>query len=102
MISTFRLQQAYINLYKQFRNYIWDYNKVEMLANLEMAIFKACPDITECKMLFNTLKINIQDIVSEDEDFKEVIDDFSELLDSDTEIYCPITVIKERVQDEDK
>lgn len=101
MISTFRLQQGYINLYKQFRNYIWDYANIETLCNLELAVFRACPDISECRILFNTLKSNIQDILSDDEDFKEAVDEFSELLD-DTEAYCPIIAIKERIQDEDK
>ena len=102
MISASRLQQAYIDLYKQFRNYIWDYKDVEMLANLEFAIFKACPDIIECKNLFDCLKIDVMDVSLEDEDFQQAIDDFSELINNETSIYCPITVIRERIQDEDK
>ena len=102
MISVFQLQQKYINLYKQFRDYIWDYDTVEMLANLEIAIFKACPNIYECKNLFNTLRSNIQDVILEDEDLNEAVQDFSDLLDENSDVYCPVNIIKERIQNEDQ
>ena len=49
MLNSSELQQSYIKLYKALRNYIWPYNKVELLGFLEVAVYDRFPDIDKVK-----------------------------------------------------
>ena len=82
MISSAILQRAYDDLYIEVRKYFWSYDAVVALAELEIATYKACPDIEEIKRALNSFKYYAHDVLLDDEDLAKTFDDFEDLLDS--------------------
>ena len=72
MISAKDLQRAYVNLYRQLRNYVWDVDTVEHLANFEIAVYSRFPDLAEIKRLFEILKKDTADVVEMEQEDSEV------------------------------
>lgn len=97
MIAAAMIQQAYIDLYKQIRNYIWDYDTVVKLAELEVAAYMAFPDIDKVRYALDQLKIelNSSDVYAEDEDLQKAVDDFSETLDGADQVFYGLEVPQE-------
>ena len=60
MITTNDLQRLYVDMYKQIREYLWPFRIVEALADLEIACYKAFPDIDEVKKCFRRLSSEIK------------------------------------------
>lgn len=103
MIAAAMIQQAYIDLYKQIRNYIWDYDTVVKLAELEVAAYMAFPDIDKVRYALDQLKmeLNSSDVYAEDEDLQKAVDDFSETLDGADQVFYGLEVPQE-IQYKDK
>lgn len=97
MIAAAMIQQAYIDLYRQIRNYIWDYDTVVKLAELEVASYMAFPDIDKVRYALDQLKIelNSSDVYAEDEDLQKAVDDFSETLDGADQVFYGLEVPQE-------
>ena len=97
MIAAAMIQQAYIDLYRQIRNYIWDYDTVVKLAELEVAAYMAFPDIDKVRYALDQLKIelNSSDVYAEDEDLQKAVDDFSETLDGADQVFYGLEVPQE-------
>lgn len=97
MIAAAMIQQAYIDLYKQIRNYIWDYDTVVKLAELEVAAYMAFPDIDKVRYALDQLKVelNSSDVYAEDEDLQKAVDDFSETLDGADQVFYGLEVPQE-------
>ena len=72
MISAKDLQRAYVNLYRQLRNYVWDVDTVEHLANFEIEVYNRFPDLAEIKRLFEILKKDTADVVEMEQEDSEV------------------------------
>ena len=102
MISVFKIQQKYNDLYTQFRNYIWNYDIVEKFVDLELECYKACPDVLKIRNILTMLESKIHDILMKDEDFKEVFDDFKDTVQEDDTSYYGIHVVNEVIQDENQ
>lgn len=102
MISVFELRRDYNKLYTQFRNYIWNYDIVEQFVDLEMEIYKACPDMFKLSDIMRKLKQNIQRIMDDDEDFQEAFDELEEIVDKNSDSYYAIHTVNEVIQDEDQ
>lgn len=97
MVSSAELQNAYNNLYIEVRKYFWSYQAVCALADLEIATYKACPDLDEIRHALNTFKIFTREVLPEDEDLEVAFDDFDELLDEDS-TYTILDRVNEVIQ----
>ena len=99
MIAASKLQNAYIDLYTCMRNYIWDFDTVSALADLETETYQAFPDIQSLNQKFTTLKqlVSCSDVFREDDDLKNVFDEYQEILSDDIEFYAGLKSYKEVV-----
>lgn len=89
------IQTAYQDLYVQLRRYIWDFDVVCMIADVEVESFKMMPSIPAVKGRLDLLKSRIFDIIREDEDLKKAVDKFYEVLNSGTECFARLQKVTE-------
>ena len=82
MISGNELQNAYIDLYSELRRYIWSYQDVRTLANLEIETFKRFPDIDQVRKYLNLMEMSARFVTNDDEDVMLAFQDFKDVLDS--------------------
>lgn len=97
MINVADLQNVYVNLYKQLRKYIWNFSVVEDIADLEISVYQACPNMTNVGMCFRQVRTDVYEVEREDEDLKKALDKFQEVLDSGTETFFKLTNVREVV-----
>lgn len=95
MINSADIQNRYIDIYKCVREYIWDFSVVEDLAELEIAIFKVCPNLIEIRSKLDKLSKDIVDVIREDENMKKSIDNLYDLLNEDSTWYTKLTKMEE-------
>lgn len=97
MIAAAILQSAYNDLYTQLRNYIWDYETVVKIADLEVATYMAFPDIDNIKRAFSKLSVDIKDsdIYSDDEKLQQALDEFDEKLQGADQLFYKLEVPQE-------
>lgn len=95
MISSLRIQSAYVDMYTQVRKYIWDFSTVEKLADLEVAVYKAFPSIQEISNCFDKLRLDLKLKENDDADLKNACEAFSNMLDSNNEIYLKVYQVNE-------
>ena len=94
MVSNTELQLAYVELYKQFRKYIWEFKIIKDLANLEIETYRAFPDMNVLSKYFGILYSEIRNILEEDEDLNKSFESFSQLLkDVEKTIYKGIDTL---------
>ena len=93
MISTNDIQRAYNDLYVELRKYIWGFEVVKAIADLEVASYTAFPDMAELKSVLSKLKMLIR-YDMDDEELKESFDKFEELIKDDPEIYLKLNEIE--------
>lgn len=80
MTSSAIIQNKYISLYKLLRNYLWNFQTVEDIAELEMECFRALPDVDRIKMKLNAVSNAAIYVIRDDDKLKECLDSFYELL----------------------
>lgn len=90
MISSKQLQNAYNTLYKCLREYIWPSNVVSCIADLEISVYRAFPDLKEVRNRYNQLKTSCLRYIDDDEYMKELFEDFREILDSSDVLYSKL------------
>ena len=97
MIAAAILQSAYNDLYTKLRNYIWDYETVVKIADLEVATYMAFPDIDNIKRAFSKLSVDIKDsdIYSDDEKLQQALDEFDEKLQGADQLFYKLEVPQE-------
>lgn len=95
MIGQHEIVNLYNKLYVCARNYIWNYYQVETLADLEVAIYKACPDIVEIRSALTRFYLACLDVIREDEEFKQAYEAMKDLIDSDKTIYTMLNKVEE-------
>lgn len=71
MITSVQLQNAYIQMYRCMREYIWPYEAVSALADLEVSIFCAFPNMYEVRNNLAKLYTEIHDVLIEDDKFND-------------------------------
>lgn len=88
LMSFNELQNRYIQLYKLLRNYIWEYDIVELIADLEVLTFTAFTDKEELKKALDALEraVRFTDVWKQDEQMQEQFGAFRDALDYDTAI----------------
>lgn len=92
MINSKDIQRAYNDLYIELRKYIWGFNIVEEIADLEVASYTAFPDREEIDKCLRKLKSSINNEIREDEDLEQSIKNFEELLKDDSQFYLKLIV----------
>ena len=97
MIAAAILQSAYNDLYIKLRNYIWDYETVVKIADLEVATYMAFPDIDNIRRAFSKLSVDIKDsdIYSDDEELQQALDEFDEKLQGADQLFYKLEVPQE-------
>lgn len=95
------LQSAYEWLYSRMRNYIWDLDVVEMLADVEVDTFDAFIDYEKAEKDFNKLYTAVKDVAdaNKDEELLKSADDFKKLIQDALEDESPAVFSLLKVQE---
>lgn len=96
MTSSVIIQNKYISLYKLLRNYLWNFQTVEDIAELEMECFRALPDVGRIKIKLNAVSNAAIYVIRDDDKLKECLDSFYELL-NDSSVCKKILISQEVV-----
>lgn len=94
------LQQSYNTLYSALRNYIWPMTTIEIIADLELEIYKAFPNLKTLDILCNKLFQSITDVISEDEELKAAYTELHRLVMSSSDTYVVMNKVNEVITDE--
>ena len=94
MTST-RLQQYYNRLYSLLRNYLWEYKTVQEICDLELACYKAIPDLNVVRIALRRVRQSSIDVTRGDEDLKEAFEAFESALHNATDVCLKVDVMKE-------
>ena len=100
MISSNEIQSAYIDLYVQFRKYIWPFRVVNLVVDLEIETFKLFPDLASLYKIFQELNREISSTSKDDQDFQSAIDAYEKLISRDCQLYAAIDFVREVISDE--
>ncbi|MBP5433588.1 hypothetical protein [Ruminococcus sp.] len=97
MIAAAIIQSAYNELYRNVRNYIWDYNTVEKLAELEAATYMAFPDLDKVRICSAKLKEELvrSDVYDDDEELQSAMEAFDKNLEGADSVFYGVTVPQE-------
>lgn len=95
MISLQDLKRNYVKFYTEVKNYIWPFDAVKDLAELEVAIFDRFPDMHNVRNLFNRFRSDIYNEIYEYEELKEAVDKFQEFIEKDDDIYSQLSAVTE-------
>ena len=103
LINIEDLRRLYIDLYVQVRKYIWPFDTVAHLVDVEMECYSAFPDMLKLRTAFGKLRSDVEAAVemSEDKELKDAIDAFQKLIDSDEEFFNLLEAVKEVLSYED-
>ena len=91
--SSILLRNAYDNLYKQLRRFIWSFDDVEKIADLEVISYTAFPDIDKLRKTFQSLRSSFREI--EDDDFQEEVKSFQDFINKADKFYLKVDVPNE-------
>ena len=101
MISSTDFQQAFVRLFSAMRKYVWEFNVIEMLADLEVAIYDAFMNVPNAKQVFEKLQKEVKYKVTDDEDLDDALAEMAELFDAaSTDSYYRLYQVQEAVKDE--
>lgn len=86
VITSSDLQVKYEQLYKFLMNFLWEFDTVQAIANLEIAIFKRFPDKDEMQRCLRNLKHDIyytyNELSKNDEvEFQEAVEDLEQAIE---------------------
>lgn len=99
MISSISIQTEYQKLYTQVRRYLWPFDVVELLAELEIACYEAFPEILSIRSKFVKLQRELADTAKDDEDLNKALTEFEEVINSDDTIYLTLNKVREVISE---
>ena len=99
MVNQAEIKQAYYDIYSALRNYIWPYNIVEGIAELEISAMQTCPNIPQIRGNLYGLKSALLDTIESDEQLSKAFDNFNNVLSAD-DYYVKLNAVNEVVADE--
>lgn len=103
IIDVHDISYAYIRLYRQLRNYIWPYETVEHIAELEIAIHNRFPNLQDVRKYFNLLCHDIDRSEVDDEDLDKAVEQFRSCIESDDNtVYAILPKTEEVFSNENK
>lgn len=100
MVSYADIRNAYIDLYREMRRYIWDFRIVEQLVEVEIDSFQTCVDMDKLREDLRILRQHINEVISDDEDLKDAIDAFQDIVDNETETFAKLYQVSEVLPNE--
>lgn len=95
MISANEIQKQYVALYKIIRNYIWPFRVINCLADLEIAVYEAFPDVSDINIKFQRLNAELRETAKEDEAMSKALKDFDKVLKDTDDIYAKLKQVNE-------
>lgn len=81
-VTQYDLRHAYEQFYERVRNYLWPYQVIEDLADVEVQIYTAFGDIDELRKKLSGLYSSFKEAFEDDEKFKKSYDSLKQLVDS--------------------
>ena len=90
MLSAKKLQNQYIKLYEQFRKYLWPFETVRYIAELEENIYKRFPDINYIRNVLRFLESDMRGELKDDEELKTEFDKMVDISNSSTEVFAKL------------
>lgn len=95
MISSITIQTQYQKLYSALREYLWPFDTVELIADLEIACYQAFPAIEDVKSRISNLRREISSVLKDDEELRTQFDEFEEMLNGQDTVYLTLNKVKE-------
>lgn len=100
MISNLDIQNYYVHLYECLRKYIWPFDVVEAIADLEVVCFQACPSLLEVSTRLAQLKSATREVAEGDEDLYTQFEMFESALGEADDVYTVLNQVHEVMHDE--
>ena len=99
LIPASKLQNSYVNIYTCMRNYIWDFQTVEALADLEIETYKRFPNLDVLASDFIKLKslVGSTDVYHDDDEFQKSFTKYENLLNDTDSIYADLKTFRKVV-----
>ena len=97
MIGSSILQTTYNRLYVQLRKYIWSFEAVNAIADLEISCYESFADLLAVRRNLDRVAQFARDIMKEDEDVKKAFDAFDDLLKNEDTMYVKLLAVKEDI-----
>lgn len=97
MISQNEIQSLYMDLYRSIRKYLWPFNTVVHIADLEIECYKAFPDIELLRDRLKVLSSDVASVSREDEELNDALEAFSDALNNVTTVYNKLNKFEEVV-----
>lgn len=90
------LQTLYNKLYAEFRNYVWEFDIVELLSDLEIEVYQVFPDVDKLNSKFQKLKrqVSFTDAF-QDDSLKDVFINFENAICDIDRLYADLRSFKE-------
>lgn len=95
MFNNMDIQNAYVTLYKELRRYIWGFDIVDAIAELEVASYRTCPDIDEVRGKYNQLEYLVKYVAEDDERLQKAMNDFNDVINSGETTYAILRKVNE-------
>lgn len=103
MISSQDYRNKYEPFYNEMRYYLWPYDVLEILGNLEVEIYTDFPDKDRLLQLFNKLRAQIRETMDEDDELRKAFVNLEKVITSEEEDgYYLISRVAEKNQEKDK
>lgn len=96
-ISSQDYRNIYEKLYDQVRNYLWPYQVLEVLADVETDIYNAFIDIDKLRIDFEKLKKAMKDVLIDDPLLQKYVTKMTDLLNEpvETTVFLGIPKVNE-------
>ena len=106
VITSSDIQVKYEQLYHFLMGFLWEFQTVQALANLEIAIFKRFPDKDEMQRCLRDLKNSIcytyNEMAQDDEsEFKETVEDLEQAIEDYDNTGLELYGVEEVIDDHD-
>lgn len=104
MRTSAKLQPLYNELYSNMRKYIWDYDTVATLVDVESETYRRFPNMDQLRRFTSNLKSRIigTSAYKDDDAFRQSLETFEESINDEDDLYAGIAVFKEVICNENK
>ena len=101
-ISSQDYRNVYEKFYNQIRNYLWPYQVLEILSDVEMDIYSAFIDVDKLRIHFGKLKAAMKDVLPDDELLEKYTNKMTKLLEEEDDATTFFRLYKVSETDPDK
>ena len=102
-VSAQEFRNSYEKFYSEMRKYLWPFDVLTQLGELEVEIYSAFFDINKIVALLNKLYSSIKDTFEDDEAFEKAYNQLKKLADiQDANVYHRLNQVAETNPEKDK